>query len=96
MTGVKHVLLLCIFLSFIFVVVGVTWLSNSMETLDQVAEHFGATASPLWNPPIPEYEIPGFQGNQVMNIGVGILFTLIVFASTSAVAKCLRLLKHRV
>jgi len=95
MTGVGRMLAFGLVLSLVFVVVGAIWLSNSIETLDQVAEHFGATASPIWTPPIPEYEIHGFEGNVMMNIAVGIVFTVIVLVSTFAVGKSLRLLKSR-
>ena len=95
MTGVKPMLAFGLVLSLVFVLVGVIWLSNSVETLDQIAEHFGATASPMWSPPIPDYEIHGFEGNVMVNIAVGIVFTVMVLASTFAVGKCLRLLKPR-
>ncbi len=95
MTGVKRMLMVGIVLSSFFVVVGALWLSNSVETLDEVAEHFGATDFPMWNPPIPDYEIHGFEGNVMVNIAVGIVFTVIVLVSTFAVGKSLRLLKSR-
>ena len=95
MTGIRRMLVFGLLLSLVFVVVGVVWLSNSVETLDQVAEHFGATSSPIWTPPIPEYEIHGFEGNVIVNIAVGIAFTVMVLVSTFAVGKCLRLLKSR-
>jgi hypothetical protein len=95
MTGVKRMLMVGIVLSSFFVVVGALCLSNSVETLDEVAEHFGATDFPIWNPPISDYEIHGFEGNVMVNIAVGIVFTVIVLVSTFAVGKSLRLLKSR-
>ncbi len=95
MTGVKCMLMVGVILSSFFVVVGALWLSNSVETLDEVAEHFGATDSPMWNPLIPDYEIHGFEGNVMVNITVGIVFTVIVLVSTFAVGKSLQLLKSR-
>jgi hypothetical protein len=83
-------MLLGIILSFVFVVVGAVWLSQSQETLDKVAEHFGATASPIWNPPIPDYEIPGFEGNPLMNVVTGTVFTLLVLAVAFIVGKSLK------
>ena len=83
MTGVKRMLMVGIVFSSFFVVVGALWLSNSVETLDEVAEHFGATDSPRWNPPIPDYEIHGFEGNVMANIAVGIIFTVIVLTATA-------------
>jgi hypothetical protein len=84
-----------ILFSMIFVAVGVIWLSNSAETLDQVAEQFGASTSPLWAPPLPEYEVPGLQGNTAVNMAVGIVFTLVVLTLTLGVGKCLLLLKRK-
>jgi hypothetical protein len=95
MTGVRRMLAFGLVLSLVFVMVGVIWLSNSVETLDEVAEHFGATESPIWTPPIPNYEIHGFEGNVMANIAVGIVFAIIVLVSTFAVGKSLQLLKSR-
>lgn len=78
-----------IILSLLFVVVGVVWFSYSAETLDEVAGHFGASESRPWNPPIPDYEIPGFEGNLTANIIVGFAFTLVILAVTFVVGKSL-------
>jgi hypothetical protein len=86
----RNPMLLGIILSFVFVVVGAVWLSQSQETLDKVAEHLGATVSPIWNPPIPDYEIPGFEGNPLMNIVIGTVFTLLVLAVAFIVGKSLK------
>jgi len=95
MTGVKRMLVFGILFSMVFVAVGVFLLSNSAETLDQVAEQFGASTSPLWTPPIPEYEVPGFQGNLALNMAVGIVFTLLILAVTIGIGKGLLLLKRK-
>jgi hypothetical protein len=95
MAGIKRMLAFGILFSIVFVAVGVLLLSNSAETLDQVAEQFGASESPLWTPPMPEYEVPGFQGNLALNMAVGIVFTLVILALTIAVGKGLLLLKHK-
>jgi hypothetical protein len=95
MAGIKPMLAFGILFSIVFVAVGVFLLSNSAETLDQVAEQFGASTSPLWTPPFPEYEIPGFQGNLALNMAVGIVFTLVILALTIAVGKALLLLKRK-
>ena len=95
MAGVKRMLAVGILFSIVFVAVGVIWLSNSAETLDQVAEQFGASTSPLWTPPIPEYEVPGFQGNLALDMAVGTAFTLFILTLTIAIGKCLLLLKRK-
>jgi hypothetical protein len=81
--------------SMVFVAVGVIWLSNSAETLDQVAEQFGASTFALWTPPIPEYEVPGFQGNLALDMVVGTAFTLFILILTVAIGKGLLLLKGK-
>jgi hypothetical protein len=95
MAGVKRMLAVGILFSIVFVAVGVIWLSNSAETLDQVAEQFGASTSPLWTPPIPEYEVPGFQGNLALDMAVGIVSTLLILVLTVAIGKGLLLLKRK-
>jgi hypothetical protein len=95
MAGIKRLLAFGILFSMVFVAVGVIWLSNSAETLDQVAEQFGASTSSLWTPPIPEYEVPGFQGNLALDMVVGIVFTLLILALTIGIGKGLLLLKGK-
>lgn len=95
MAGIKRLLAVGILFSMVFVAVGVIWLSNSAETLDQVAEQFGASTSPVWTPPIPEYEVPGFQGNLALDMVVGIVFTLLILALTIGIGKGLLLLKRK-
>lgn len=95
MAGIKRLLAVGILFSMVFVAVGVIWLSNSAETLDQVAEQFGASTSSLWTPPIPEYEVPGFQGNLALDMVVGIVFTLLILALTIGIGKGLLLLKRK-
>ena len=95
MTHARRMLMIGIILSSSFVVAGALWFSNSVETLDEVAEHLGATNSSIWNPPIPDYEIHGFEGNVIVNIAVGIIFTAMVLVSTFVVGKSLRQLRSR-
>ncbi|MEM4251003.1 MAG: hypothetical protein QW828_04150, partial [Candidatus Bathyarchaeia archaeon] len=68
--------------SLIFVLVGTVLLSQSTETLDKVAEHFGIESTSIWNPPMPDYEIPGCEGDVQADIAVGVVSTLLVFAVT--------------
>jgi len=96
LSGARTVLLTGMVVSIIFVIIGVFWLSYSMETLDHVAEGFGASDSPIWNPPIPNYEIHGLEGNLLSNTIVGVVFTLVTLAITFAVGKCLRSSKTKI
>jgi len=74
----------------IFVIIGSFWFSQSRETLDQVAERFGAEESPVWKPPLPDYAIHGFEGNMVLNVLVGVAFGLLVFGVTMNIGRILR------
>ncbi len=76
--------------SIIFVAIGSACLSLSAETLDEIAERFAAKEFHLWTPPMPDYEIPGLEGNIVANTAVGVIFTLVVLGVTFAVGKYLR------
>jgi hypothetical protein len=78
-----------IMVSLIFIVAGTVLLSQSAETLDKVAEHFGVETIAIWNPPIPDYEIPGYEGDVQANIAVGVASTLLVFAVTLLIGRSL-------
>jgi len=86
----KGLVVFGVIVSVIFVVVGCVWLSLSVETLDEVAEHFGASEASFWNPPIPDYEIPGLEGNVAVNTVVGVAFTLITLTATFIVGEILK------
>ncbi len=86
----KKLLAAGISIALVFVVIGCVWLSLSAETLDEVAESFGSSESPLWNPPLPDYEIPGLEGNAAANIMLGAAFTLLILGTTFAAAKALK------
>jgi hypothetical protein len=86
----KKMLLIGVIISIIFVIIGCVWLSVSMETLDKIAEELGASEISIWNPPLPEYEVPGFEGNLAINIVIGILFTLFTLSVTFSVGKILK------
>jgi len=79
-----------VLISLILVVIGTIWLSYSQETLDRIAEHFGAKKITIWNPPLPEYEITGFQGSTMMSIITGSVFTLLVLFLAFIVGKGLK------
>ena len=86
----KRTFMVGMMVSIIFVILGCVWLSLSAETLDEVAEHFGASESPVWTPPIPDYEIPGLEGSVVTAIIVGVTFTLLTLGVTLVVGKTLK------
>ncbi|MFX1565007.1 MAG: hypothetical protein ACFFCH_03350 [Promethearchaeota archaeon] len=62
----------------VFVVIGVLWLGFANETLDLIAELFGAPEWELWIPPFPDYEIPGLEGVMLSNFLLGIVFVAII------------------
>lgn len=90
MMGDRRILLVGIAVSIIFVVAGALWLSLSSERLDEIAERFGAKEFPIFTPLIPDYEVPGLEGNIIVNMGLGIFFTLVVLGVTLVVGKVLR------
>jgi protein-S-isoprenylcysteine O-methyltransferase Ste14 len=73
----------------IFVLVGVFALSYSMETLDKQAEQLGAEENPIYEPPFPDYGIPGID-NVWGALAIGICGTLLLFLVGYGVAKLMR------
>ena len=59
-----------------------------METLDVKAEELGAEEQPVYEPPLPDYTIPGFD-NEWGALLLGITSTLLLFIVGLAVAKVL-------
>ncbi|MGB9658917.1 MAG: hypothetical protein ACPLY9_00120 [Nitrososphaerales archaeon] len=92
----RRMITIGIIVSIIFVIIGCVYLSLSQETLDKVAEEFGLSDSPLWVPPLPDYELPGLKGNIFANIAIGIVSTVLILAFTLAVGKALRARKEMV
>ena len=80
--GDKIAIFVMLITAFFFVIIGSIWFSHSAETLDIVAENFGASESTLWSPPIPDYEIRGLEENSILNIFIGITSSLLVFGVT--------------
>lgn len=74
----------------VFVLVGVLVLSMSAETLDEIAEKFVVSESSVYEPPLPDYEVPGFEGNTAVNIVLGITFALLTLLVTFAIGKALK------
>jgi len=79
---VRKDVLVAIAASLIFVLIGVVWLSTSLETLDEVAELLGAEERKIWNPLFPEYTIPGLEDN----MGATLVFSIISMLGVLAVA----------
>jgi hypothetical protein len=74
--------------SLIFVVLGVFCFSYAMETLDVKAEELGAEEQTVYEPPLPDYTIPGLE-NEASALLLGISSTLLLFAVGFVVAKIL-------
>ena len=62
--------------------------SYAMETLDVKAEELGAEEQPVYEPPIPDYTLPGME-NEGGALLVGITSTLLLFIVGLGVAKIL-------
>lgn len=72
----------------LFVVLGVFCFSYALETLDVKAEELGAQEQPVYEPPLPDYTIPGVE-NEGGALLLGVSSTLLLFAVGFAVAKVL-------
>lgn len=86
----RKLIIIGLIISIVFVILGCVWLSLSMETFDKIAEIFGAEENPFWNPPIPDYELHGFEGNIITNTTIGITFTIVIFIVTYAIGHTLK------
>jgi hypothetical protein len=71
----------------VFVGVGAVALGFANETLDVIAQLFGAPEWETWLPPLPDYEIPGFGGNPVATFLLGVAFTGIILVATFGVMR---------
>jgi hypothetical protein len=72
----------------IFVLLGVFIFSYAMETLDVKAEEMGAEEQPIYEPPLPDYTIPGLE-NEGGAVLLGVASTLLLFVVGFVVAKLL-------
>jgi hypothetical protein len=72
----------------IFVMLGVFCFSYALETLDVKAEELGAQEQPIYEPPLPDYTIPGLD-NEWGALLLGITSTLLLFIVGLGVAKIL-------
>jgi len=86
----RRIIIIGMIASIIFVIIGCVWLSSSLETLEEVAERFSARENTIWDAPLPNYEIPGLEGNTVANITLGIGATLLILGLTFITGKVLK------
>lgn len=75
-------------ISLLFVSLGTFVFSYAMETLDVKAEELGAEEQPIYEPPLPDYTIPGLE-NEWGTLLLGIASTLLLFIAGFTVAKLL-------
>jgi hypothetical protein len=85
----KKTVIIGLTVAVIFVLIGVFCLSYAMETLDVQAEKLNATENPVYEPPLPDYVIPGLD-NPWATALLGIASTLLLFVVGFAVAKLLK------
>jgi hypothetical protein len=69
-------------IAIVFVAIGVIWLGYANETLDILAEILGAPEWSFWNPPFPDYGIPGLEGISLFNFLLGIISVVVVLGIT--------------
>lgn len=85
----QKTLIIGLTIALIFVLVGVFVLSYSMETLDKQAEQLGNEEKTVYNPPFPDYTIPGLD-NGWGALLIGVTGTLLLFVVGLAVAKLMQ------
>lgn len=73
----------------IFVLLGVFCFSYAMETFDVKAEELGAQENPIYEPPLPDYTIPGID-NVWGTLILGIASTLLLFLAGLGIALLLK------
>ncbi|MFX1318620.1 MAG: hypothetical protein ACFE9D_11490 [Promethearchaeota archaeon] len=71
-----------VLIAIIFVAIGVIWLGFANETLDVIANLFGAPEWELWIPLFPDYEIPGLEGVLLSNFLLGMVFVVLILGIT--------------
>lgn len=84
----KKTVIIGLTVAVIFVIVGVFFFSYALETLDVKAEQLGAQEQPIYEPPLPDYGVPGID-NPIATALLGIASTLLLFIVGIAVAKVL-------
>lgn len=92
----KYTLMLAgVLIAIIFVAIGVVWLGFANETLDLIANLFGAPEWELWIPPFPDYEIPGLEGVLLSNFLLGIVFAVLILVITFGLMRLLVWLRRK-
>ena len=81
--------LVAIAASLIFVLIGVVWLSTSIETFDEVAGQLGAEERKIWNPLFPEYTLPGLESDLGSTLILSIVSMLGVLAVAYTISRLL-------
>jgi ABC-type spermidine/putrescine transport system permease subunit I len=85
----QKTIILGLAVALIFVLIGVSFFSYSMETLDKQAEQLGAEEKPVYTAPFEDYTIPGL--NSVWGaLIIGVISTILLFIVSLVVAKLLR------
>jgi hypothetical protein len=90
MNASKLIMLMGIIVSLVAVLMGTIWLPQSHETLEKMAERLGIRESPLWSPPMPDYEITSSKGNSIARILPGFVAALLVLGLTFVIGKGIR------
>jgi ABC-type phosphate transport system permease subunit len=85
----KKLIIVGLTTALVFVLIGVFFLSNSMETLDKQAGQLGIEEKPVYQPPFADYNIPGLD-NVWGALIIGVLGTLLLFVVSLGIAKLLR------
>jgi len=85
----KRTILIGLAVALIFVTLGTFVFSYAMETLDVAAEELGASSQTIINAPLPEYVIPGFEENLVVNLMIGAVSTIGIFGVAYGIGKLL-------
>jgi hypothetical protein len=85
----KKTLLVGFAVAIIFVLLGVFCFSYAMETLDVKAEELGAEEAPVYEPPLPDYTIPGMD-NEWGALLLGITSTVLLFIVSLGAAMLLK------
>jgi uncharacterized membrane protein len=85
----KKTVIVGLTVAILFVLLGVFCFSYAMETLDVKAEELGAEEQPVYEPPLPDYSIPGME-NEWGALLLGIASTLLLFIVALGVAMLLK------
>ena len=85
----KRAILIGLAAALIFVALGTFVFSYAMETLDVAAEDLGASSQTIITAPLPEYVVPGFEENLLVNLMLGTISTIGIFGVAYGIGKLL-------